>query len=173
MLRITFAALFMIAGVVQADDAPKLDWKEYMPEGGAYKILMPGKVKTMKQEAPSPGGKITIYMAIAAFPSGSVYMSTHNDIPGDAAAADTKTTLEGLVNGVKGKGELMLKKEITLGKDKIPGIEFIVDKGAQKMRGRGYMDKTKMYQVIVIGKSKDEVTSKDADKFLDSFEIMK
>jgi len=74
---------------------------------------------------------------------------------------------------VKGTGELLLDKEITLGKDKIPGREVIVDKGAQKMRVRAFIDKTKMYQVLVIGKSKDEVTTKDADKFLDSFEIPK
>ena len=40
-------------------------------------------------------------------------------------------------------------------------------------RARTFLAGNRLYQIVVVAKSKDEVTSEAANKFIDSFEIAK
>ena len=173
MLRISVVALFIVAGVVRADDAPKLEWKEFKSEEGRFKGLMPGTPKTMDQDIPTPLGKVKNHMFLVEVNNDLVYMLSYIDYPDAISNVNPQDILKGVGAAMKAKGDLLSDKELTLGKDKVPGYEVIGNQGAMKMRNRIFLDKNRMYQVTLVAKTKDEMTTKDAEKFYDSFEITK
>ena len=171
MLRVSFAALFLIAGAVRADDAPNLEWKELPSETGRFKALFPGTAKKLDQDLPTAIGRMRTYIFVVEISEDFIFMVSYCDYPASITKSDPMKVLKSVARGQKGDSELLLHQEITLGKDKIPGYEIISNQGAAATRSRAYLDKNRLYQVMVLGKSKEVVTSKDAEKFLDSFEI--
>src|SRR5262245_22674769 len=94
------------------------------------------------------------------------------ELPAAAKNVPAKAILDGAEAGAaaKGKGKLLSTKEITLGKDKHPGRELLLEKDMNKIKTRIILAHNRIYTVIVGGKG-DFATGKDADKFLDSFEL--
>ena len=54
----------------------------------------------------------------------------------------------------------------------MPGREFVVDKGKQRVRYRVVLRDARLYQVAAIGTA-DFATGKDATQFFESFELTK
>ena len=105
------------------------------------------------------------------------YFASYNDYPAVIRNAPPDTVLEGCVNGsiTQVKGTLLNKKDIKLGA--IPGkeIEYTMPLPGNKVgmgRSRIFLDKTRLYQVLIVGE-KDKVVSKSGDDFLKSFDVTK
>ena len=83
----------------------------------------------------------------------------------------TKEVLNTIVRGIKGKS--ITDKEVAFGKNKLPAREALYELPMVHIRQLIILDGQRVYQIIVAGATKDEVISKDADKFFSSFHITK
>lgn len=102
------------------------------------------------------------------------YGVMYHDYPQGVIKDEAQAVLERVKDGTKGeKGRVVEDKEVALGADKVPGRAFIINQGTYYYRARIFLKESRLYQVIVVGKSKEEVSAPAADKFLDSFEISK
>jgi hypothetical protein len=79
-----------------------------------------------------------------------------------------KAFRSGFRQGAKFEGE----KEITLGTDEFPGLEYQVDVGnGALVRERLYLVGKRIVTLHVVGMKKEFLTSKEANRFFDSFQI--
>jgi hypothetical protein len=67
-------------------------------------------------------------------------------------------------------GKLASEKDIKLGGHPGREIRIEVANGKQLFRVRVYLVDQRLYQVVILG-TKEQATSKEADKFLDSFRL--
>jgi hypothetical protein len=88
-------------------------------------------------------------------------------------AEQVRTTVSGYLKSLAGPGgKVVSTKDTTVGPDKIAAREAIIQQPKNFLRVRSTIVGKRLYQVIAAG-PKDFVTSKDADKVFDSFEITK
>ena len=158
------AVLALAAFTARADDAT--EFKEYVSKEGKYKTQFPGKATATETKAKDGS---SVYTVTSQPKVGQVYTITYLDLPTEIPADQVKKTLPLFAAGIKGKA--LSEKEVTLGK--LPGREAIYDMGNAHIRHFMVLDGKRLYQVIVGGPAKDDVTSKDADKFIKSFEVTK
>lgn len=151
--------------------------EKYTSAAGKYSATFPDKPK----EFSTPDGDVNPAMGRYKYFSASLeinkddaYMVMHHDYPQGVIKDEPQIVLERVKEGWKGdKGRVVEDREIALGADKVPGRAFIVTNGAYFYRARIFLKDSRLYQVIVIGKSKEFVAAPAADKFLDSFEVAK
>lgn len=150
---------------------------EFASKEGHYSVLMPGTPTESTQKVPTPAGEIVANIATVEQSRGVGYAVSYNDMPFDEnqlkepGAVDK--VLDGSANGqvTNVKGKLISQKPIKLGD--YPGREVyfeVPEKG--EIRSRIFLVGKRLYQTMVQG-PKVTVTSKDADKFLDSFKLTK
>ena len=170
------AGLLLCASTRGADpkaDPPKLDFQKYTSAAGKFTVLFPGKPKEQVQEIDTKGGKLKVVTTTVDPAPNLIYVVSVNDYPEDVAKTEPQALLKGVRDGNKGEdGKIVKDEEITLGKDKVPGREILIAKKTLYYRARLYLAGNRLYQLIVAG-PKEAVTSKEADKFLDSFALTK
>jgi hypothetical protein len=144
----------VVANPIGADDQPA--WKEFASKEGRFKVLMPGTPKQDQAETESDFGKGVLHMNTAQAGK-TLYGANYCDSSRDGAVANLE-------------GELAGEKDIKLGE--YPGREIQIDVagGKRLFRVRVYLVDQRLYQVVVFG-TKEAATSKEADKFLDSFKL--
>jgi hypothetical protein len=165
-----FLVLAITATSITAADPPA--WKEFVSKEGKFKVLMPGTPKESEAETESDFGKGVLHMnSLAA--SGMMFAANYSDFPTEVKKVPLKqiydSSRDGAVANMEGK--LAKEKDIKLGDH--PGREVLIDVagGKRLFRARVYLVGQRLYQVVVFG-TKEAATSKDADKFLDSFKLM-
>jgi hypothetical protein len=170
-MRAASAALLLLLTLAAHAQPPGV---EVSPSGGRFKVRFPARPKETTQKAKTPIGELTLYTATFATPEGSVLFLSHTDYPPDAAKpADHPTLLAGAREGLVGKdGKLVSEATLALGADKLPGREFVVDKGKVQLRVRMFIRDSRLFQAGAVGTGAF-VTGKDASDFLDSFELVK
>ena len=144
----------------------------YSSVAGKYRVGFPGTPKLAEQTARSAVGDLRVHVATYATADGGVFMASYTDFPAEATkAANHATLFAGIRESVKGKDGKLAggETELAVGPDKLPGREFAVDKGKQRIRYRVIVRGNRVYQVAVIGTAAF-ATGKDATAFLDSFE---
>jgi uncharacterized protein (TIGR03000 family) len=146
--------------------------KGFTSREGRFVADIPGKVAPSTEDL-GGGRKRFIFSAPA---KGRNYQVSYIDFPaktleGKEPVAVLKAFRAGYREGKKFERE----KQIELGKDKVPGIEYHLDAGdGVFVRERLYLAGNRLYTVFVAGvKDKDFLTSKEADRFFDSFKITK
>jgi hypothetical protein len=148
---------------------------EYTSGEGKYAVKFPGAPKVTSQATKSAVGELTVNIATYANSDGNAFLVSFTDFPEAATKAENHATLfGGIRDGVKGKdgkipGE---EKALEYGPAKLPGREFTVEKGKQRIRYRVILNNNRVYQVAVIG-TQEFVTGKDGTAFLDSFQVAK
>jgi hypothetical protein len=158
---------FVSAGASRADD--------YASPEGKYTVKFPDKPKVTSQTAKSAVGDLTVNIATFANSDGNAFMVSYTDFPASATKEENHGTLfEGIRNGAKGTDGKLVgeEKEISFGPTKLPGREFTIEKGKQRIRFRVILNGSRLYQVAAIG-TEAFVTGKDGTAFLDSFQITK
>jgi hypothetical protein len=146
----------------------------FSPEGGQFKIVMPGAPREETRETKS--GQLHLYTA--EFSHGA-YSVQWIDLPG--ARDEGEEALKKRLNaerdaGVKEvSGKIVKDDEITLD-GKYPGRDFTADVpsvGGQsgQMRVRLYLVRGRLFQIMVVGK-KSFLESAEVGKFFDSFTFL-
>jgi hypothetical protein len=163
---LTLAALALIVpGAAGADPFESKD--------GRYKVTFPNAPTESNKDVETAAGKLQLHIAALEVKKDLAFMVIWNDYPEAVAKEQAQAVLERVRDGSKGPdGKVVDDKEIALGK--VPGRDFVLDKGDNHYyRSRSYLSSNRLYQVIISGVKKDSVGSKEAEAFLDSFEIGK
>jgi hypothetical protein len=153
--------------------AADLDYKPYASAEGRYKTLFPGAVKTETKDVDAGGKTLKLTLDSVEVADGVFFLVTYIDAPDDVAKLPANMRLDKLRDGNKGDdGKLLLDKPIELGVEKLPGRDLLIEKKDFHLRNRAVIAGNRVYQVMVQG-SKEYVTSKEVDRFFESFEVTK
>jgi hypothetical protein len=163
-------AVAVLAGAALAAGAD--EEKKYTSKDGKFAVTFPAglKVKTTKQDIGN-GLSLTMTVAEAKDQAYSVMFMAMPDAVKDIPA---KTILDGAEKGAveKSGGKLVKSKTLEFGKAKYPGRDVLVEKDGNKVRTWIIFAETRMY-VVLVGGPKEFAAGKEAQAFLDSFEITK
>ena len=171
-----FLSLPMVAlvctGLGRADDSKVQD---FTSKEGKFSVAFPGKPKEATKDADSAAGKLS-FTRFTYEDGDTGLLVIYCDYPPKlrkekGAEKILDDARDGCVE--KAKGKLTDEKKRTIGKDKEPGRELLIqlpDEGKPYFRSRMYLVGDRLYQVIVVGPEK-YATGKDADAFLDSFKL--
>jgi hypothetical protein len=170
LLLLGLAAPLLLA----AEDKPKAALEEFTSKAGGFTVAMPGKPKETSKTSKTAAGQETKQLTWILQQKDSAFLVIVTDVP-NLAKADAATLNTVLEQGRKGavaamKGKLLSEKKVKLGKH--PGLEFQIDapKVGGIYRSRIYIADGRLYQVTVFG-PKEVATSKQADRFLNSFKL--
>ncbi len=162
-----FVLLFMAVLASAADT--------YTSKTGAYEVTFPAKPtesSTPDADVNPEMGKYKYYSVSYEKDKETAYMVMYHDYPPGVLKAAPQLVLERVKDGCKGEnGRVVEDKEISIGAQKLPGREFTLQKSDFYHRARIYLKDNRLYQVIIIGKTKDAVMAPEATKVLDSFKI--
>jgi hypothetical protein len=167
-MRQILTALVILAGVALTASAAD---EKYKSKEGKFEIQFPADKKVETETKKASG--LDMYMATVK-DGDKAFIAMYMDFPAAAKDIPAKTILDGAEKGSVSQsgGKLEKSKDIEFGKNKYPGRELLVEKDGNKIRTLIILAETRMY-VIAVGGPKDFATTKDASKFLDSFEITK
>jgi len=156
--------LFAGAAVAQS-------WTAYSPEGGRYRIDMPGAPKVDTAPIPVGPGQ-AVPMTEAGVRLGNVdYLASYVDYPERIArAASADLMLDRVRDGSSAGNTLRAEKKLTLGR--FPGREYVVAQanGTNTVL-RTYWVRGRLYQLMVTGAAGIEAQP-DTRRFLDSFNLV-
>ena len=168
MVRVSFLVL-LASGAVAFAAAAEV---KHSSAEGKYSVEFPAKPMESIQVVDSPIGKLKMHIAAVEAKKDLGCMVIYNDYPEVVGKENPQALLQRVREGTKGSsGKVLEDKEITYGKDKLPGRAYLLDKGGSFTRVRAYLNGKRLYQVIIVGANKDEVASKVADNFMESFQI--
>ena len=171
MIRMVALLGLMTGGAALAVDP--LDYKPFASADGRYKTIFPGAVKTETTDVKAKDATLKLTLDSFELSEGVLFLVTYIDVPDDVAKSAPGPRLDKVRDGNKGTdGKIHSDKELTLGADKLPGRDLLIEKPAFFIRNRVVLADNRLYQVMVQG-SKEFVTSKEVDRFFDSFEVTK
>jgi hypothetical protein len=170
----TFALVGLVVGLgaaVHAQQPPAVEYQLFASSAGRYKVLFPGAVKTETTDVKTSTGPLKLTLDTATPAEGLIFMVTYVDAPDDVAKSAPGPRLDKVRDGNKGTdGKVLSEKEITVGVEKYPGRDLLIQKPNAVFRTRVVIAGNRLYQVMIQG-SAEFVGSKPADRFFDSFEV--
>ncbi len=169
------ARMFALAGLVVAfaGVAAGQDFKPHTSATGRYKALFPGEVKSETTDIQAGKDTLKLTLDMVELKGDTVFMVSYVDASDEVAKKPAGPRLEKVRDGNKGpNGKVIEDKEITVGAEKYPGRDLLIETPNGYLRNRVVIADKRLYQVMIQG-SKEVVTSPSADKFIASFEITK
>ena len=172
----TFALAALMIGFASfapAKPDPALDYKPFASSDGRYKVIFPGAVKTETTDVKATSGTIKLTLDSVEVSDGIHFLVTYLDVPDDVAKMPPGPRLDKLRDGNKGTdGKVITDKAVEVGVDKHAGRDLLIEKPNLFIRNRAVIAGNRLYQVLVQG-SKEFVTSKEVDRYFESFEVTK
>jgi len=159
------------AALLFAGTALAQGWTAYSPDGGRYRVDMPGAPKVDTAPIPvGPGQTVPMTEAVVRLPT-AVYLASYVDYPDRIArAVSTDLLLDRVRDGSSAGHTLRGEKKLTIGR--FPGREYVVvqDNGTNTAT-RTYWVRGRLYQLTVTGGAGIE-TQSDTRRFLESFNLI-
>lgn len=166
---IAVVGLVTIVAIVSA----QVDFKQYASTDGRYKVLFPGPVKSESVDVTAGKTQLKVMIDSVELRGGTAFMVTYVDAPEEVAKSPPGPRIDKVRDANKGEqGKVLEEKELTLGTEKYPAHDVLVQTPDGHLRNRIVIAGARLYQVMIRGQ-KDVVTSASADKFLASFEVTK
>lgn len=169
----TFALIALLLALPLAARAQEL--KPFASSAGRYKAQFPGGVKTATTDVPAGNDTLKLTLDSVELKGDISFTVSYVDASEEVAKRPAGPRLEKVRDAVKGeKGKVLDDKEVTLtlGEEKFPGRDVLLETPNGFLRNRMVIVGRRLYQVMVQG-SKEVVTSDTADKFINSFELTK
>jgi hypothetical protein len=170
-MRIGFVMWCVGAALLFAGPAVAQGWTAYSPDGGRYRMDMPGTPKVETVPIPIGPGQ-TVPMTEAAIQAGSArYLASYVDYPERIArAASADLMLDRVRDGMSAGSTLRGERKLTIGR--FPGREFVVvqSTGASTAT-RLYWVRGRLYQLTVTGGAGIE-NQPDTRRFFESFSLV-
>jgi len=170
-MKASIVYLCLAAALLLAADDAKTKPADFAPKDGRFTVQMPGEPKEQTNKVNTAIGPIDVHMFLSAPDPNTAYIVGYSDYPEEMMKkSESDKILDGARDGaVKNvNGKLDGEKKITI--DKHPGRDFQIATEHFEGRNRMYLVNARLYQVMVVG-SKEFVTGKDAERFLDSFKL--
>jgi hypothetical protein len=170
LLALVVGLPFLLAA---AKDKDGDTWNELAPKDAGFSVSMPGTPIEQKESMRLPSGPVDLLIcAVERKQEETAFIVTYCELP---EAVVKKSTDEKRLNYARNralsgsKAKLVSEKKVTLG-DHL-GRELVFDvEGKGRVRQVIYVVKNHLCQLLVAG-PKDRTTSKDADRFLQSFKL--
>ncbi len=159
--------------VLLAAGPPKLE--TYTSADGKFRVLLLPDPKVTSDKIATPSGAVPFTTVRSDAGRGLSYGVTFADYPESFQDLDPKAVLDGVRDGLKGPdGKVESDKDVKFGPDGNPltAREIKIVAGKNAIRVRLLLVGGRLYQVMVAG-SDANVTGKQADEFLGSFELVK
>jgi hypothetical protein len=165
-ITLSLALLLVLPAVAAADDT-------FKSKDGHFSVRFPGKPKEATQTVKTEAGDLKVHTFTYATPDGSVFLVSYVDYPEAVVKAGTETLLDGARDGLVGKdGKLLPEKKVEVGREKLPGREFVIDRGKVQTRARVVVKDRRLFQLMAVGTG-GFVTGSDATDFFKSFQFAK
>ena len=164
---VLFALVFALVATTGCQQKP---FTEFNSPDGKFKAIFPGEPKITSTAAAG----VTIKMYAVESWSKS-YMLAWSDVPIPEWESEGKTksrlfdARDGAIAAVKGKSS-GTTKVIQL-EDRFPGVEFGGTAEGKYLRARAYIVGRRMYQLLVIARSQEDLTSTEAEDFFAAFQV--
>jgi hypothetical protein len=175
-VRLVLAGLWIVP-VLMAADASDLPpgWKEYSPKDHSFSVWLPGKTgrfREPKRPVVVRGVPLEINLVQVEVRGKLTYEAASLLLPSRLVGkASQKEKLEFMrdvfLSEVRGK----VYDESEIKQSHAAGKEYVVQVGRSVARLRVFAQGKRLYRASVLG-SKTNVASKDADTFLDSFQLL-
>jgi hypothetical protein len=165
------SCLALVMALVGWNCAQAQIWTEFAPDGGRYRILMPGSPQISTEPVPLPDGRrVQMHQAMVEGPN-VAYLSTHVDYPAELVQQTSRETLLDNVRNGSSKGHTLVReKRLTIGGN--PGREYVISRAnGITLVTRSFLVGNRLYQVIVAGRAGIE-QDPDTGKFLQSFTLL-
>jgi hypothetical protein len=146
-------------------------WTAFSPEGGRYRVDMPGAPGVSTAPIPVGAGQM-VPMTEAEVRLGNVaYLASHVDYPERIArGASAELMLDRVRDGSSAGNTLRAEKKLTLGR--FPGREYVVvQANGTNTALRTYWVRGRLYQLMVTGGAGIEAQP-DTRRFFDSFSLV-
>lgn len=152
----------------------KFSWKDFSTPQGNFSVLMPGNPENHTQSQNTPFGPVTTYAFIYSNKD-SAFAVSYTDYPESLMQGfDVQKGFDGARDAelAKSGGSLISESPISLNSFSGREVQMTTTEGDGKhaIRTRMYLVKNRLYQVLVV-LPKDELFSKNAVKFMDSFKL--
>jgi hypothetical protein len=143
---------------------------------GRFTVTFPEKPVNKTTRSETRFGPIETHSFLVE-QKGRAFIASYSDCPKGSVTDENRHRLfDGARNGAvtSSKGKLISEKEITLGKEKHPGREILIERPEKAgiNRFRVYLVGDRLYQAAVAG-SEEFTKGKEAEAFLDSFKVGK
>ena len=148
-------------------------WQEFRSGEGRFTALFPGTPQPKTQTVFTAIGNVTAFMYMVDSSDGAVGVMYADYPPALVQQGDVTKMLDGARDGAIAnvKGKLVEESRSSL--QGAPGREYLIQiKESAFCRSRIYLVKNRLYIVQALG-SKQQVQSREAERFLDSFEFEK
>jgi len=147
--------------------------EKYASKDGKYTATFPDKPKESSTPGDPAAGKYAFFSTSLEVTKDTAFMVMYHDYPEGVLKDEPALVLERVRDGTKGMtGRVIEDREIALGGNNVPGRAFTLKYPDSHYRARIYLKGNRLYQVIIVGKTKEDVSSKQADQFIDSFAIV-
>lgn len=170
-MRRGFVVWWVCLTLLFVGGAAAQSWTAYSPEGGRYRIDMPGAPKPGTAPISRAGQTVPMTEAVVQLP-GAAYLVSYVDYPERVAlAASTDAMLDRVRDGMSAGHTLRDEKKITLGRTS--GREFVVaEANGTQSAVRIYWVRNRLYQLMVTGRAGIE-NQPDTRRFFDSFALVR
>lgn len=162
-------SLVLLAAGPPGPDPDRL--KVYTSDDGKFRAKLFPDPKVESSKIATPAGVVPLTTVRSEAGRGLAFGVTVADYPDAVQDLDPKAILDGVRDGLKGPdGKVVSDDAVKVGG--LPGREITIAAGKNRVRVRLLLVGSRLYQVLVTG-SETLATSKAADVFLDSFELLK
>ncbi len=172
-MRATLAAwgIGLALAFVALTGVPAQTWVEIKPEGGAYRILVPGAVKYSQVPIDLPGGrKATMHQAMYETAEMAL-LGSHLDYPAEVIRGQVPEKLLMNVRDGSAKGH-KLRTDRALTVSGHPAREYVIVLADGPVSvTRSTIVGNRLYQIIAVVLGGGE-TNPDIRKFIDSFALL-
>ncbi|MCS6865081.1 MAG: hypothetical protein RMJ56_11935 [Gemmataceae bacterium] len=145
----------------------------YTSAEGQYRVRFPRPPKISEQTVKTALGDLHVVIATYATSEGNILMVSYTDYPAEAVQpAKVAALFDEIRDSVKtAEGKMAPgEKELTIGPEKYPGREFVVEKGRQRIKCQLILRGQRLYQITAMG-SADFIKGRDATAFFKTFEL--
>ena len=168
----TIALVILSTTLAQAGKLPEGWARSTVPEFG-LSVVSPKEVKRTEQTDKDRDGKDVKFTLLHSTDGPLSFIVAVSEFDKDYIKQDKKKIFDNARDGsaARSKGKTVRDKEVKLGK--LEGREFVTEVGdtAAYVRARVFVANEKQYSAMVAGKTKKDVDSDLANRFLDSLRI--
>ena len=164
--------LLMGAPVALADEPASSQWVKVAPEGGGFQVMFPGRPKESSRPPDVKDPALATQLLTWEASKNHLYIVSYVDlaqpVPKEKEAKALESVRDGREKNLKGN---VVKDGIVI-RGKLTGRQFTI-KIAASMYYRSviFLKNSRVFQAYVLGSEK-EITGKDAERFLNSFEVV-
>lgn len=166
-----FLAWFVGVTMLIAGTAAAEAWREYTPDGGGYRIDMPGPPTVRTVPVPTAAGTSIPMIEATVRTANAAYAASYVDYPKSITrGASTEALLDNVRDGTSAGQTLRDEKSLMMGRSR--GREYVVVKSDGTVAvSRIYWVGGRLYQLLVAGRPGIEIQP-GTRRFLESFEII-